>query len=701
MMIVVVVQDGGSIFKALNVTWKQVFLGGVKRMSSEENMAPSPARAAAAPQGVVVAVAPAGSLQVAAFGDSLMWGQGNRRQERFSALFTGGLQARVGQPGVLVWDSSRSGAKIRALPGEQESFVDAYPFLFPDAATRRAFLDGRDESRALGLYGEVPATFPTVLGQVNMMPAATGRQIDIALVDGGVNDIAIEDIINPQIATGKWIERYDGQIRHVVDDNVTTLLRAVRAKCPNAVILYFGFFAGVSYQSSTDKIRAFFEHEFNDDFKWWFNQHIYTVTDVNDLINEGQTRGEWFLGRWQYWTRQAVNALSSSDAQRGPGIVYVPSGIRAIHAAFTTVSRIWEDYELPTSDPATADRLRGIPRQGEAGRMAQMYQQAVLRGAIGSLSEADRRQMARDLDARINGPTSLKRNLQAYAAAQGGETTTRALIRGLAEEIYRIQHGMIASLGHPNTVGAASYARSATNRYAEHLQRMDRVLAENRAGIGGPVAAPVGEPPANTLDTLMRRYNMRGDGALAGAVPNLDVDSIALIIRTAATSSTPMILPAFLVLGRVGGGVLINELLTFQPYRRFEFPEDVVILDKRYPYLDPGQTNRLTLAVFGVQLEEIASAALVLGPDPGQITSGGRSWTPASIELEVNGWRVHTVAIPAGTRLGPGGHLDLGWPGPAPDFQPPPVVLEAIRRVPPLAPINNTATTAGNPPPPT
>jgi hypothetical protein len=648
-------------------------------------MAPSPARAAVAPQGVVVEVAPAGSLRVAAFGDSLMWGQGNRRQDRFSALFTGGLRVRVGQPGVLVWDSSRSGAKIRALPGERETFVDAYPFLVPDAATRRAFLDGRDESRALGLYGEVPATFPTVLGQVNMMPAATGRQIDIALVDGGINDITIEDIINPQVATGKWIERYDGQIRHVVEDNVTDLLRAVRAKCPNAVILYFGFFVGVSYQSSTGRIRDFFQHEFNDDFKWWLNQYIYTVTDVNDLINEGQTRGEWFLGRWQYWTRQAVNALSSSDAQRGPGTIYVPSGIGAANAAFTPASRIWEDFELPTSDPATADRLRGIPRQGEAGRMAQMYLQAVLRGGLGSRPETDRRQMARDLDARINGPTSLKRNLQAYAAAQGGETTTAALIQGLAAEIHRIQHGMIASLAHPNTEGAASYARNATHRYAEHLQRMNRV----RAGA-----------PANTLDTLLRRYNMRGGGALAGAVPNFDVDSIALIIKTAPTSSTNMILPASLVLGRVGGGVLINRLLTFQPYRR-ELIGGAVVLDKRYPYLDPGQTNRLTLAVDGVQLEEIASSALVLGPDPGGqlLPPGGKSWTPESIELEVNGQRVHTVPIPGGTRLGPGGHLDLGWPGPAAGFQPPPVVLEVIRIVPPLAPINNTATTAGNPPP--
>jgi hypothetical protein len=126
-----------------------------------------------------------------------------------------------------------------------------------------------------------------------------------------------------------------------------------------------------------------------------------------------------------------------------------------------------------------------------------------------------------------------------------------------------------------------------------------------------------------------------------------------------------------------------------------------VILDKRYPYLEPGQTNRLTLAVDGVQLEEIAGAALVLGPDPGGVLlpPGGKSWTPESIELEVNGQRVHTVPIPDRTRLGPGGHLDLGWPGPAPGFQPPPVVLEVILRVQPLAPINNTATTAGDPPP--
>lgn len=44
-----------------------------------------------------------------------------------------------------------------------------------------------------------------------------------------------------------------------------------RHKCPNAVIFYFGFYSGVSYDSDTSKLRAFMKHEFNDDFKWWFS----------------------------------------------------------------------------------------------------------------------------------------------------------------------------------------------------------------------------------------------------------------------------------------------------------------------------------------------------------------------------------------------------------------------------------------------
>ena len=54
-----------------------------------------------------------------------------------------------------------------------------------------------------------------------------------------------------------------------------------------------------------------------------------------------------------------------------------------------------------------------------------------------------------------------------------------------------------------------------------------------------------------------------------------------------------MILSLFLVLGKTGGGVLFNQLMTFQSYRR-ELPGSLFTLDKRYPYLEPNERNGRT-----------------------------------------------------------------------------------------------------------
>ena len=144
------------------------------------------------------------ALRVAAFGDSLMWGQGLRRAERFTALFTTALRAEACRVS-LVWDESRSGAEIRATGDQRVTFVDTYPHLFPNGRGRDRFVAGTDDTPATGLYGELPSRFPTVRGQVRILPIAEGRRVDIALVDGGINDINVEDIVNPQVHQGEWI----------------------------------------------------------------------------------------------------------------------------------------------------------------------------------------------------------------------------------------------------------------------------------------------------------------------------------------------------------------------------------------------------------------------------------------------------------------------------------------------------------------
>src|SRR5450755_2253075 len=144
-------------------------------------------------------------LRIAAFGDSLMWGQGLRRSERFSELFTAAMQREAGKTGDFFWDRSRSGAKISEQDQERDNFIDAYPFLF-DIAAVTSFNNG-DEEAATALYGEEPATFPTIRGQVAMLPPADGKTVDVALVDGGANDINIVDVFNPQVADNEYVER--------------------------------------------------------------------------------------------------------------------------------------------------------------------------------------------------------------------------------------------------------------------------------------------------------------------------------------------------------------------------------------------------------------------------------------------------------------------------------------------------------------
>ena len=189
-----------------------------------------------------------------------------------------------------------------------------------------------------------------------------GKTIDYALVTGGINDIGPEDIINSQLHDGTYIENYDSDIRKIGYTQVLALLQRVRAKCPKAAIFYFGFYPPLSYESSESKIREFLKHENDDDFRWFFNEYIYREIDVDSVINQAQTRGLWFHGRWQYWTRQAVAAANDADVDGRPGVVYVPSGFSENNAVYAGLSYLWDDYQDPTQDPAQATRVAQIPR---------------------------------------------------------------------------------------------------------------------------------------------------------------------------------------------------------------------------------------------------------------------------------------------------------------------------------------------------
>jgi GDSL-like Lipase/Acylhydrolase family len=619
-------------------------------------------------------IAPPDRVRVAAFGDSLMWGQGLRRNERFTALITAALpKEHGGKAAVVAADASRSGAKIRARGLDRQGFQETFPALFTPAQIR-PFLEGKNESPATALYGEVPATFPTVRGQVDLVTPAIGKTIDVALVCGGVNDLEVEDVVNPQVATGEFIEEWDGQIRAIAHDDVLDLLARVRRKCPNAIIMYFGFFAPLSYKSDVNKIRDFFEHEYNDAFGWWFNENVFQVVDVNALIQEGMTRALWMQGRWQYWARQAVVDANRDAAVRGPGVLFIPSGFTQHNAVFATSPFLHEDYTHPTSDPAQPERERRCPR---APQLRDMTKLMLLVFGLD-------KDLAQKLHDAIDGPSILKSALK-VALDRGLDDAARdRLLGALSREISRIQRTLIASLSHPNAAGAKSYADNAMARYRRHRALTAAIDRDARPGAPPPLPGQ-----GETLDAKLRRYRLRGADSLHADAGHLDVDSLAVRVTTAIDSDVNLVPDVWLVVTTEqpdGGAGRSGYLLNFK-YTHLEIVGNVSLL-KLYPYFEPGKTNRFTIDTMGrLRLDEITGCALLLGPDPfaGRQVAGphGTVWRPQTVRLEVNGQQVVDLNT-AGRSFGPGASLDLSYPAPQPNFVPPPLAPITVATAKPL-----------------
>jgi hypothetical protein len=615
-------------------------------------------------------------ISVAAFGDSLMWGQGLARNKTFAQMATTGFsQLAGGKPAKIVYANARSGAKIRARGEERHDFADVYPHLFSGGVidpARIAFEAGLNESPATGLYGEVPATFPTVRSQVMMLPDALGRTVDVALVDGGVNDMAPEDVINPELHSGSnFVGAFDGLIRSICFDDVTDLLIRVRTKCPNAVILYFGFFRPLSFKSSTAQISALLKHELNDDFGWWLNS-VLNLTDVNRVIHDGLTRSEWMLGRFTYWTRQAVAELNRNSSRRGPGILYVPSGFGDDNSAFCRNPFLWQDYQPPTGDDAEAKRIRECPRANRLSELRGLHAAATLLTAgfvtsggqtvsVTALSE-----LARKTERLINGPEPLKEAMRDVAG--GNQSSVDDMQRLLAREIGRIQRALIASVSHPNNNGARSYADSAIRRFRQWHDVEQRIAKE---ALAGPAAVP--GPP--TLSDDLRRYGLRGSGPVQADAGHLDVDSLAVIVETDETSPPVFVPSVFLIINTKDGtrAKRLDFQLTFPYYiKPLTGPgPSRWLIRKLVPHFEPGEKNRLTIDTGGtLRLTSITSAALLIGPDPvptsppGIPRTHGREWHPLSAILEVNGRAVATVTPAAGTKLRIGDRLDFDWPAP-------------------------------------
>ena len=167
-------------------------------------------------------------FEMLVLGDSIMWGQGLKEEQKFSYQVAEWLRAQL--PGIEVHRHvfAHSGARIMGDTGE-----DAKP----------------------PKHGEVPSHFPSISAQLEtartavfpLHPPFDPRSVALVLLDGGINDFGSKVIINPDPTVGRaWVRKVT---REKCVDRMKSLLPRVFRVFPNARIVVTNYFQIVSERS--------------------------------------------------------------------------------------------------------------------------------------------------------------------------------------------------------------------------------------------------------------------------------------------------------------------------------------------------------------------------------------------------------------------------------------------------------------------
>jgi IPT/TIG domain len=169
------------------------------------------------------------TYRIVVFGDSVAWGQGLTGPDKWSSLVATEMRSRLGvRKGVYNEDvAAHSGATIGLRPLDTNA-----PGPLPD--------------------GEVPTSYPTLSQQVdpwNSNPALAKSRLDVdlVLIDGGINDIGITSILAPW-TFHSWIKT---QVQLQCHDAMKDLLLVIAGTFPRATIIVTGYYPMVSDKSDT------------------------------------------------------------------------------------------------------------------------------------------------------------------------------------------------------------------------------------------------------------------------------------------------------------------------------------------------------------------------------------------------------------------------------------------------------------------
>jgi hypothetical protein len=320
--------------------------------------------------------------------------------------------------------------------------------------------------------------------------------------------------------------------------------------------------------------------------------------------------------------------------------MYVPAGFAPRNAIFAPQPFVFADYSDPTSDAMQTQRLAACPRL----ELLEDFRR--LRDAVSPASQFVHPSMCDRLLARreFDGPLSLRRAMQEWKEAPADTRLREQVFEGLHDEVARIRRVRIASFFHPNPEGAQAIADLAHTRW-----RTRRLRRKQLATPDGPLSG-------------LARFKLGLDSAADAVILEmLHVDSISLTISTDGDSQPRLACDVFLAV-KLRGRASEKRYRLNSAYHLVSTPFAGAVVVKFRPDFEPGDRFLYTVDTGArIGLLDIENLSLVVGAVPDVPLLGKQAWTPALVELSVNGRLVAGIR-PAGRKLAPGSRLNLGYP---------------------------------------
>jgi hypothetical protein len=219
-------------------------------------------------------------VRIAVFGDSILWGQGLRTENKIAtgvqralASSSGGAVDLVSfaHSGADVWNDGETPIDLlNPLPAPLVPLGGVPPKAVRDLQEPSQPPDRREH------VGEIPLDVPYSLREVDRAAMElAGSQVDLALVDAGINDVNVAHIVLP------YTSRHALQARTLsIADRARALLELVHQTFPAARIVVTGYYAIVSPLSHVERLLQFaarFVRNAPEDWRHYFGVSAHQI----------------------------------------------------------------------------------------------------------------------------------------------------------------------------------------------------------------------------------------------------------------------------------------------------------------------------------------------------------------------------------------------------------------------------------------